>query len=110
MFACAYSRAAALVRPTTPCFAATYAAPLKPLTPAPEEVFTITPPPCLSSSGISYFILGFCSSTLTNEDRLNRHARQESGRISQEPVTGGEPMLPLVAFPTVVEHYAPYFA
>ena len=27
-----------------------------PLTPAPEEVFTIAPPPCLSSKGISYFM------------------------------------------------------
>src|SRR5688572_24492869 len=27
-----------------------------PLTPAPEEVFTIAPPPCLSSKGISCFM------------------------------------------------------
>src|SRR5439155_23617112 len=27
-----------------------------PMTPAPEEVFTIAPPPCLSMRGISYFM------------------------------------------------------
>src|SRR5438067_12169121 len=43
--------------PITPCFAAVYAGlPLMPMTPAPEEVFTIAPPPCLRISGISYFM------------------------------------------------------
>jgi hypothetical protein len=37
-----------LVRPIRPCFAAVYAVPPpKPLIPAPEEVFTMAPPPVL---------------------------------------------------------------
>src|SRR5437588_5683883 len=41
----------------TPCLAAVYAGlPLMPMTPAPEEVFTIAPPPCFRISGISCFM------------------------------------------------------
>src|SRR3954470_16656942 len=41
----------------TPNFEAPQAAPrAKPVTPAPEEVFTIAPPPCSSMSGISCFM------------------------------------------------------
>jgi hypothetical protein len=46
ILAWAYSRATALVSPMTPCFAVTYASgPLKTLSPAPEEVFTIAARP-----------------------------------------------------------------
>lgn len=41
----------------TPCFAAAYAGlPLMPMIPAPEDVLTIAPPPCLRISGISCFM------------------------------------------------------
>ena len=45
------------MRPSTPCFAAVYAGPLlMPMTPAPEEVLTIAPPPGFRINGISYFM------------------------------------------------------
>jgi hypothetical protein len=46
IFFCAYSRAAVLVRPTTPCFDALYAESCStPTRPAPDAVFTIEPTP-----------------------------------------------------------------
>src|SRR5262249_13725901 len=45
----AYSKAAVLVSPTTPCLLATYAPlPCAPTKPAPDAVLTIAPPPCAS--------------------------------------------------------------
>jgi len=54
----AYSRAAAFVKPTTPCFAEAYAALPGRLTiiPATDDVFTIAPPPRFNICGISCFM------------------------------------------------------
>src|SRR5215469_17055145 len=54
MLASAYSRAAVLVRPTTPCLAATYAEEVgRPASPAIEAVLTIDPRPCACICGNS---------------------------------------------------------
>ncbi len=51
-----YSSAAARVRPMTPCLLATYAgSPANPTRPAPDDVFTIEPPPWATIGGISCF-------------------------------------------------------
>jgi len=51
---------------------------LKPLTPAPEAVFTIAPPPCLSISGISYFM------HRNTPPRLIRMLRSHSSSVISE--------------------------
>jgi len=54
----AHSSAAARVRPTTPCLAATYAAmPGTPTTPASAALLTIAPPPDASIAGTWYLRL-----------------------------------------------------
>jgi hypothetical protein len=66
IFFCANSRAAVLVNPTTPCLAALYAdAPASATNQSVDAVLTMAPPPCLSISGISYFI--------AEPDGLNRY-------------------------------------
>src|SRR5262249_55969256 len=55
--ALAYSSAAVLLSPTTPCLLAAYAGiPSDPTRPKFEAVLTIAPPPRANMGGISYFI------------------------------------------------------
>ena len=54
---CAFSSAAVLVRPSTPCFDAQYGdRPGEAITPAPDEVLTMAPPPCSTMCAISCFM------------------------------------------------------
>jgi hypothetical protein len=73
--------AADLVSPITPCLAAAYAAcPAIPFTPAPEDVFTIAPPPPASSNGICWCMHRNTPVRFTSTIRFHTSSVMSGGR------------------------------